>query len=422
MHRCSELPPGCLILRACNRPPAGRGVLSSLLLVLLLSGSLASGSAVQEGEILVLVYAAGGTLEADYGLITDDIIQMISGAGNVSPDLLEIVVAYGGADTPGWRGMTVANRSSLTADLGDDRLGTDPPCGRHYPDANMGNSSTLGRFLSQARDEYRYDRIFLILIGHGEAYTGMLFDQNHAGDPLTLPELVEALQTGGYNVELIGFDTCLMGSLEVAGRLSGYASYMIASEESEPAEGWEYDHFISYLAGQSGAPATGYAAALMNGYLQAPGTGRTLSLLDLSEAGVVTASLDRYSRDLLPLLSSDESFSRLRKAVNATRQFGLTGNGTLDPATMDLMDFVTRSREADPLLADPAADLMAAAEKMVLLSVHDDAGAGARGLAILSPVQINEHFYQYYREEASITPSWDRFIETYIRMAGRDAS
>jgi len=85
------------------------------------------------------------------------------------------------------------------------------------------------------------------------------------------------------------------------------------------------------------------------------------------------------------------------------------------------MDFVTRSREADPLLSDPAADLMAAAEKMVLLSVHDDAGAGARGLAILSPVQINEHFYQYYREEASITPSWDRFIETYIRMAGRDA-
>jgi hypothetical protein len=47
---------------------------------------------------------------------------------------------------------------------------------------------------------------------------------------------------------------------------------------------------------------------------------------------------------------------------------------------------------------------------------------GAHGVAILSPVLINPVFYEYYRESAFITPSWDRFLIRYLGECGEDGN
>lgn len=372
---------------------------------------------IQEGTVLVLVYASGGDLESDYGLITEDIGQILKGSEGTTPDSVEVLVAYGGSSRLGWEGMKIANLSLLRQDMTDGELGNHSCCLSVFPDASMGSADSLGNFLLFSRDRFRYDRIFLILIGHGEAYTGMLFDQNHENDPLTLPELVSGLQQGGFNVELAGFDTCLMGSLETASRVSGYARYMMASEESEPAEGWQYDHFISSLAQNPRANITVIGDQVITGYLQGTGSGRTLSLLDLDQAGVVTAELDRYADNLLPLLNTPEGYRSLERAFSSSQQFGRTGNGTLDPATMDLADVVRQTSMADPLLKEPADVLLQAIGQMVIISGHDGTTPRANGLAILSPVQINSRFYEYYQDEAEITLSWDQFMKRYLEIS-----
>jgi hypothetical protein len=386
-------------------------------LIILLCNAVEAEGDLQEGRILFAVYTAGGNLETDYGLITDDIRQMVKGAGNVSPDTLEILVAYGGSDKPGWQGMTIQNISSLAADLkNDDQLNSSHVLAR-FPDASMGSADALGEFLSWIRENYRYDRIFLVLIGHGEAYTGMLFDQNHEDDPLTLPELVEAFQEGAFNVELIGFDTCLMGSLEVASVVSGYASYMIASEESEPSEGWRYDTFVSYLADNPDATVHEVGTALLRSYLKNPVQGKTLSLLKLDETGAVTACLERFAKNLLPVLDTPEGYYGLAESFHSSQQFGLTGEGVLDPATMDLADVAEHTVIMDSVFSEPASDLIEAVGRMVILSVHDEAVPDAHGIAILSPVQINSGFYRFYQKEAAITPSWDRFMTRYLEIS-----
>ncbi|PKL60371.1 MAG: hypothetical protein CVV33_03015 [Methanomicrobiales archaeon HGW-Methanomicrobiales-4] len=388
-----------------------------LLLLTLICHTTGAVGDQQEGRVLIAVYAAGGSLETDYGLITDDISQMVTGIGNTTPDTLEILVAYGGSKKPGWEGMTIQNISGLAADLADDDSLNRSEVLARFPEASMGSSAALGEFLSWIHTHYHYDRIFLVLIGHGEAYTGMLFDQNHKDDPLTLPELVKALQIGGFNVELIGFDTCLMSSLEVASVVSGYASYMIASEESEPAEGWQYETLVSYLAENPDAPAEGYGDALLQSYLQNPIQGKTLSLLKLDEAGSVTASLDRLSKELIPILATSSGYRTLAQAFNSSQQFGLNGDGTLDPATMDLVDVAEQIGLVDPVLLESTTDLIDATRRMVILSVHDDAVPRAYGVAILSPVQINSGFYRFYRDEAAITPAWDRFMTRYLEFS-----
>ena len=60
-------------------------------------------------------------------------------------------------------------------------------------------------------------------------------DTAHNNDGLDLREMLHALEQSPFNqnkkLEIIGFDCCIMGSIEVAAAVSPYAQYMIASEE-----------------------------------------------------------------------------------------------------------------------------------------------------------------------------------------------
>ncbi|HWQ65643.1 MAG TPA: clostripain-related cysteine peptidase [Methanospirillum sp.] len=368
------------------------------------------------GKILIAVYASGSNLETDLDLITGDIRQLVTGANSTTPDILEVVVAYGGSQKPGWQGMKVANSSGLTTDLEDDCLGNLSHTILNYPDANMGSADALSMFIRIVNDRYQYDRVFLILIGHGEAYTGMLTDQNHDDDPLTLPEFKSALESGGKNVELIGLDSCLMGSIEVASAITGFADYLIASEESEPAEGWEYQTWISYLAAHPDAPIQQHGEILLNTYLDGQGGGRTLSIMDLDEAGLVTSRLDRLAMNIIPLSETPGGYQILSQTIRDTQQFGLAGDGVLYPVTMDISDLAINIKESSPDLQYQAQDLIAAVDTMIVRSVHNGRIPKAFGISVLSPVGITAPFYQYYRDDAAVTPSWDKFISRYLAI------
>ena len=109
-----------------------------------------------------------------------------------------------------------------------------------YPAENMGDPLTLSSFLNYGFDFFPADSYSLILWDHGGGpVLGYGVDENFR-DLLTLDELSEALEdsVGAHmtKLEWIGFDACLMSSLEVASVLAPYANYMIASQETEP--GW----------------------------------------------------------------------------------------------------------------------------------------------------------------------------------------
>lgn len=55
----------------------------------------------------------------------------------------------------------------------------------------------------------------------------------------------------GKNIDIIGMDACLMGSLEVAYQIKDYADYLIASENVELTPGWLYAGFLRKLVEQN---------------------------------------------------------------------------------------------------------------------------------------------------------------------------
>ncbi|WP_373840183.1 clostripain-related cysteine peptidase [Methanospirillum sp.] len=398
-----------------------RGKAGNLLVFLIFSIVLfapVQAVADENSTLLIAFYASGGSLEQEMGLITNDFAQVVRGAENLS-ERVTIFAAYGGADKPGWKGMTIASLDELKEDLSDGELGNSNVSVQKIQNANMGDPESLSFFLSYINKKYQYDRLFLIFIGHGQAYTGMLFDQNHGDDGLTIGELTKGLEL--QDIDLIGFDSCMMGCLEVLSALAPFASYLIASEETEPKDGWPYDPWIAYIGAHPDEPVEQYAKILFDEYMKNPNSGKTIALLNPKKADYLTEQLDLFAKDLYALAGDPKGCEIIRQILSQTQQFGLTGNGNLEEVTMDLYSFAKQTGLFVPYLSDSAEELIEGINQTVIFARHDAMVPGANGVSILSPVMINPVFYEYYRESAFITPSWDRFLVRYLGECSKES-
>ena len=93
---------------------------------------------------------------------------------------------------------------------------------------------------------------YAVLFGdHGMAWAGVALSESVGkGNTLGIDEMAQALKESappGGRFDLIGFDACVMSNLEVAKILAPVAHYLVASEEIEPSEGWDYAAFLGKL-------------------------------------------------------------------------------------------------------------------------------------------------------------------------------
>ena len=111
---------------------------------------------------------------------------------------------------------------------------------------------TLTSFLKYCKKEYPADHNMLILWDHGGASFGYGHDSIY-NNMMSLKDVREGLE-GAYEpdiknpaYDIIGFDACLMSSVEVTHALDGFASYYAVSEESEPGDGWDYTPWLKAM-------------------------------------------------------------------------------------------------------------------------------------------------------------------------------
>ena len=169
------------------------------------------------GRKLLAIYMVGSDLEENDWAGTEDLEELIEGYSDLSDQQsVEVVVAFGGANKDGWRGMKIANIDQIINDSNDfefgNELGEDAYLYR-ADGAHMGDQSSLQLFLTYLRDGYpSVDQRFLTLWDHGGGYKGFGNDSNFNSDDLSMREISEAFansQAGTF--DLIGFDACSHG-------------------------------------------------------------------------------------------------------------------------------------------------------------------------------------------------------------------
>jgi len=142
---------------------------------------------------------------------------------------------------------------------------------------NMGDSQTLINFVEEFMSKYPSEKTALILWNHGEGWRGpssttspriASVDEGN-NDYLFMYELKEALEElkkTGYNLDLIGFDECLMGGIEVLADIKDYADAFVVSETYEPGAGWNYERIMEKLIENPDADAYTLGKYIVDSY------------------------------------------------------------------------------------------------------------------------------------------------------------
>ena len=114
----------------------------------------------------------------------------------------------------------------------------------------MTDPATLADFIRYCKETFPADRYALIMWDHGGgSLAGYGYDELYgAKGAMTLDKFCDALNKAGCRFDFIGFDACLMATVETAVAAEPYADYLIASEETEPGVGWYYTNWLTKLS------------------------------------------------------------------------------------------------------------------------------------------------------------------------------
>ncbi|MEZ0370503.1 MAG: clostripain-related cysteine peptidase [Candidatus Sericytochromatia bacterium] len=413
----------------------------ALLLGVACAPPVAQGPEPAKDKTLLALYMVGSDLEDDVkprngipdeeeagkttfaGAGSSDLRELIAGWQALSLDQqqnLEVVVAFGGSRKQGWEGVKFAGMPCLVSDAEDDYFGNASCYEQSDAKANLADSGTLTRFMRLVKAKYdQLPRKVLELWDHGSAYLGIGLDTRVGFDQLSLPEIKQAFSSSGLKVDLLGFDACLMGNLEVARAVSPFARYMVASEELSPAHGWHYVDLISILAGNPNAGFDLIGRKIVDSFLDQPEHQKlarkykTLSLLDLGQVDTVVNKVN----GLLEALKG-EQFNHLLATVQTTQQFGE------DPLTktvysIDLQDWINRLATEKPAIKPQAEQSLLALGKLVLYARHDSTKPQANGVSIFS---LDKAYSPQYGPEVSFSPAWLDFSRSFVATGSKDQS
>ena len=383
------------------------------------------------GRKLLALYMVGSDLEENGQLATGDLFELIDGYQQ-SPNKqdLEVVVAFGGANKDGWRGMKLADMAQLVADSQDGQFGNATGSGAYLyraDGAHMGDESSLKLFLDYLRDGYQsFDTRFLAFWDHGGGYGGFGNDTNFGGDPLDLGEIESAfLRSGSQPFDLIGFDACLMATLEVVKVIEPNAAYMLASQELEPGHGWLWSDVVTSLLQEDDIveAAKGMVDSFVGDVHGVPTLGKTLSVLDMAEYHSLVTALDAATSEFRRHLSqSPPSGTSPAEAivVSASRAapFGVSQfDGSR--STIDLRDFanLVEFRVDDTGIDTRMADLRSAIERLVVYAQHDGSRPLSSGIAISPPEETDSEYAEY-----QVSDGWRSFQDLYVSWIESDTT
>ena len=383
----------------------------------------------------VMIYMVGSNLESRLGNATKD-LEEIDGAGLDFENYN--VIAYTGGSTR-WVGNVPCDHNCvLDMSLeGEERI-----VAQTKGNANMGLPETLTAFLNYCGENYPADHNVLILWDHGGGpLWGYGVDELYDSDSLLLNEMKAAMDgsvfnggTDGKKLDLVGFDACLMGSLECMTIWQDYADYYVGSEELEPGDGWNYE-FLKVLdetdtysgggsAAKDGANSDGghFAKAVGSSILtsfEKYYTGKksstynpdlTLACIDLGGIAALNGALDALAEKMADGVEGGE-YADLMRDRSEIKSFGMTkGSNDIVSFYYDLVDVGNLAEHMKAFYPEEAAAVSEALEAAVAgrYANIDDAA----GVTLYYPYmnkgqfeELNEYYTSFLK-----TQGYSRFL------------
>ena len=279
-----------------------------------------------DGSWAVYWYLCGSDLETNGGFATTDLSEMMEVQ---LPENVNVVIQTGGAAV--WQNDQMDPEKLQRWLYNSEGL----QLIEEQDTANMGDAQTLYEFLAFANENYPADKVAVTFWNHGGgSVSGAAFDELHGLDSLNLAEMYQAFDavwpadTEHPALELVGFDTCLMATVDVASTFQNFAKYLVASEEVEPGNGWLYSGWLGALAENTDMDGAALGTAICDTYYQgceAVGTQdqTTLSVTDLSRLEPLLDAYESFGQEALAAAAEDPGFfAELGRAAARSENYG----------------------------------------------------------------------------------------------------
>ena len=341
----------------------------------------AETTAVEDGSWAIYWYLCGSDLESNGGFATNDLSELMEVE---LPENVNVVIETGGSAV--WQNdLMDAEKlqrwlyNSEGLQLVDEQ-----------PSASMGEAETLADFLAFAKGNYPAEKTAVVFWNHGGgSVSGAAFDEIYGYDSLTLDEMYQAFSsvwtpsTEKQPLELVGFDTCLMATVDVANAFSDLAHYLVASEETEPANGWYYSQWVGALAENPSMNGEELGKVICDAYYagcEEVGTqdNTTLSLTDLTKVQPLLDAYDTFGAEALAAACTDPGFfSQFGRVAAQSENYG--GN-TKEQGYTNMVDLGHMARQSVGMLGS-AQEVLDALDDCVLYQVGGQYRTEATGLS-----------------------------------------
>lgn len=332
----------------------------------------------KDGSWTILVYLIGSNLESEAGQASQDLIEMMDAGAS---DRVRLLVQTGGArqwmleGVSSERGERYLRHNTEEMVLVSELPGNVP----------MTQPDTLADFIRFGRENYPAEHYALVLWDHGGGPLGGFgLDEFYPEDSMSLPELKEALDGGGVYFDFIGFDACLMATLETAYTLRDNGDYLIASAQLEPGSGWDYTGWLDALAKEPEQDLQKLGQTLIDDYiadchaLDYPAEG-VLAMIDLKQIDSLYQAVCGFLREAdEQLLSAD--YKVIAQARAGAKDYG----GEFEQ--IDLAQFAWLTG------AESAGEVQRALDEAVVCVGRTDTLQESCGLAFYFPFARPEYY------------------------------
>ena len=270
---------------------------------------------------------------------------------------------------------------------------------------DMADPATVRMFVERLTAEPA-DRHAAVFWDHGSSFTFGSDDSAPFSGAMKVDEIADQFrndpedETRGYKtIDLVGFDACLMSSVEALSEFTEVAPLFVASAELEPGDGWDYQGIFDFMGGNADLTPADLAGAVVERYADYyannPGRAGGLQVTQAAwstETAEVEAAIEALATAYEDA-SGDEAgnYNMIADLYSAHEKSTFYNRRTDDPAEttswIDAGEFLANQNDAqDEAMAIAAENLRLALEEIRVASRTDGRDELVMGLSVYFPV------------------------------------
>ena len=285
-------------------------------------------------------------------------------------------------------------------------------------EVNTGDPDTLYNFISYGTQNYPANHYLLYFFGHGGGWRGACPDESSSNDMLTMDEIQQALKST-HKMDIICFQSCLMGAIEAAYELKDLTDVYIGCEEATSVWQHAIDEFCTLLNNKPNLSNYDIGAQFIDflkvGHPSMPNYSKKYPTYSAIKTESLDALVDAINALSCKLLENTSNYDTIFSALEMTKKFGDWED--YDERLLlfiDIYDFTKQyiSIETNEIIKQDLQLIQDEVNNSVLSEWHGSEQNGSHGLTIYFPKTAVDYDYDNNEFGLDFTDhtSWDELL------------